>query len=263
MNDVTIYKSNNLIQASYRLSLLEQKIILNCIGQIRSDEAVTDEVMYRISVQDIAACTGIKADNLYKEVKESVLRLWRRDVRIPDPTSKKAKNKVVLTRWVQSIAYSDNNAEIELRFSKDILPYLSQLKEQFTKYKLKNVIQMKSTYGVRLYELLAQHKHFGSREISIDWLRKNFELEDKYKQMKDFKLRVIEPALKDINEKSDLWVKYSQLKTGRRVTHFIFHFGLKNKQTDALKDLSNTYIEKHSLPGESWDSARKRLSCSI
>jgi len=260
MNDLTVYKSNNLIQAGYKLSVNEQRIILNCIGQINSVEEVTDEVMYQISVHEIAQQSGLNTSSIYKDVKESAMRLAHRKVSIPEPNNS-AKDRIILTSWVQTIAYSDTEATVELRFSKDILPYLTQLKQQFTKYKLKHVAKMKSSYGIRLYELLIQHKQFGSRDIEIAWLRKQFQIGEKeYPRMYDFKRFVIEPAVKDINETSDLWVIHHQRKRGRRITHFTFEFGLKSTPKDKPKRLTTEYIKKNAIKGETWDNAKRRLS---
>ena len=261
MNDITVYKSNSLVQAGYKLSVNEQRIILHSIGQLNSTESVTDEIMYCIPLHELMEQGEIK--NGYTEFREAAIRLAHRKVRIAEPNSS-SKDRIVLASWVQTIAYSDNNGIIELRFSKDILPYLTQLKEHFTKYKLKHVAKMKSSYGIRLYELIVQKRDFGSRDIEIVWLRKQFQLgENEYTRMYDLKKRVIDPAVKDINESSDLWVKYTQRKTGRRVTHFTFEFGSKNR-TDTPKTrnkkLTKKFIENNALPGESWENAKERLT---
>lgn len=260
MDDLTVYKSNSLIQAGYKLSVNEQRIILNCIGQLNSAEEVTDDVMYRLSLHDLMEQGDIKLQNGYGEFKDAAIRLAHRKVSFYEPTNK-AKDRVVLASWVQTIAYSENEASIELRFSKDILPYLSQLKEQFTKYKYRNIARMKSSYGIRLYELLVQHKQFGSRDIEIAWLREQFQLGKKeYPRMYDFKKRVIDPAVEDINKTSDLWVKYHQRKTGRRITHFTFEFSLKSTPKNKPKRLTTEYIKKNAIKGETWDNAKRRLS---
>ncbi|MDA0843238.1 MAG: RepB family plasmid replication initiator protein [Bacteroidetes bacterium] len=260
MNNLIVYKSNSLIQAGYKLSVNEQRIILNCIGQINSAEEVTDEVMYQVSVHEIAQQSGLDPNSIYKDVKESAIRLAHRKVSIPKPTNS-AKDRIILTSWVQTIAYSDSEATVELRFSKDILPYLTQLKEQFTKYKLKHVAKMKSSYGIRLYELLMQYKQFGSRDIEITWLREQFQLNQKeYPRMYDFKKRIINPAVEDINKASDLWVKYHQRKRGRHITHLTFEFGFKSTPKTKSEKLTRKYIEQNSFPGESWKNAKKRLS---
>jgi plasmid replication initiation protein len=86
---------------------------------------------------------------------------------------------------------------------------------------------MTCIYAIRLYELLMQWKTTGKREIEIDWLKKQFEIEDKYAAIKDLKKRIIDPAVKDINEHSNFNVVWEQRKTGRRVTHLTFTFAEK------------------------------------
>ena len=123
--------------------------------------------------------------------------------------------------------YIENEGRISLRFNKDMLPYLTELSTQFTKYRLKAVAKMDSAYAVRLYELLAQWQGIGKREVSVDWLRDTFQLGDRYPDIKDLKKWVIEPAVAQINEHSDLTASYIQRKTGREVTHLVFTFAPK------------------------------------
>jgi plasmid replication initiation protein len=224
-----VYKSNALAEAGYRLSIQEQRIILAALTQIGRDDVVTDEVMYIVTAKSIAKLTGKEVDDTYAELKDAAIKLKRRDVRLTKkPNGEgtiKLKNRVLITGWVQTIAYIDSEGCIEIRFSKDILPYLSQLKEQFLSYNIESVAKFSSSYGIRLYELLAQWKSTGLREIEISEFKKMLDIEDKYPSIKDLKLRVLDPALKDINTHSDFWVKQTQRKTGRNVTHFIFNFG--------------------------------------
>jgi hypothetical protein len=123
----------------------------------------------------------------------------------------------------------ENEGRVCLRFNKDMLPYLTELSTQFTKYRLKAVAKMDSAYAIRLYELLMQWQGVGKREVSLDWLRDTFQLGDKYPAMKDLKKWVIEPAVSQINEHSDLSASYTQRKTGRNVTHLTFTFAPKEE----------------------------------
>jgi len=75
--------------------------------------------------------------------------------------------------------------------------------------------------------LLAQWQSVGKREVEVDWLRKQFEIEDQYRAMCDLKKRVIDPAVKDVNTHSNYQVGWTQRKTGRKVTHLTFEFSEK------------------------------------
>lgn len=227
MDSALVYKSNALVEASYRLSVYEQRIILACIAQVRRDEPLTDQQLYAVSAQQIADMTGTQLGTTYQNLKAASERLYRREVTLHEAPNGKGKGKVRLTRWVQTVEYREAEGLVALRFGTDMVPYLSQLSAQFTRYALADVAKMDSAYGIRLYELLAQWRDAGEREVSIEWLREAFQLEGKYPAIKDFKLRVLDPAVAQINEHSPLQVSWTQRKTGRRVTHLAFTFAPK------------------------------------
>ena len=263
-----VVKSNALIEASYRLTAQEQRIILAAISQIKADEEITDQVMYPISVKDIAELTGVKPDNLYKELEDAALRLKRREVRIPyNPNGMGRKPKVLVTSWLQSIQYVPNTGTVEVRFSHDILPYISQLKNQFTIYKLKDIAKLNSSYSIRLYELLVQWKSAGARTVELEWFKDSLLLNGKYPSIKDFKSRVLEPAVSQINNETNMWVKWDQQKTGRKVTHILFTFGIKSDESPKKKrgrprktDIyDEKFLSEHAKPGETRDQAIRRL----
>jgi plasmid replication initiation protein len=267
LEQALIYKSNSLIEASYRLSVVEQRLILACISQVRREEPVTDEVMYSVSARDIADLSETDPKTAYRDLQEAALRLKRREVRIErESNGKRRRKQVLVCGWVQTIMYMEDEGKVCLRFNKDMLPYLSALTEQFTKYQLKNVAKMSSAYAIRLYELLAQWREQGTREVEVEWLRGALQLGDKYPAIKDFKKWVIEPAVTQINEHSDLKLSYGQRKTGRIVSHLLFSFSPKQPQnpkpakTEKTGAPSDEYVSKHALPGESWEQARHRLS---
>ncbi|RNE88345.1 replication initiation protein [Marichromatium sp. AB32] len=272
-----VYKSNALIEASYRLTPAEQRIILACIAQVRRDAPITDDKMYSVSAAQIAALTGTASNATYEELEKAALRLKRREVWIKEHPNGRGPRKTLITGWVQSVAYVESEGRIELRFTKDMLPYLSQLTEQFTRYALSDVAKMTSAHAIRLYELLCQWRDSGERVVALDWLRQALQLEERYGNIRDLKRRVVEPAVEQINEHSPLWVKWDQRKTGRRVTHLVFTFGEKDRQpakkprkprkrkaeqaatAGSIYGIPRAVIERKAKPGESYEDAALRL----
>ena len=281
MSQPQVYKSNALVEASYRLTPAEQRIMLCCISQVRRDQTLTDEVMYRVSVADYADLVGTDSHSTYKELADAALRLKRREVWLREfPNGDGQRPRTLVTGWVQSIAYIESEGHIELRFTKDMLPYLTQLTERFTRYALSDVAKMTSSHAIRLYELLCQWREAGKREVSVEWLRESFQLGEKYPALKDFKRRVIDPAVAQINEHSPLWVKWDQRKTGRRVSHLVFTFGEKAQKaaqkprkrkgrdssggkaknaSGSIYRIPMAVIEANSRPGESPEDAALRI----
>lgn len=260
-----VYKSNALVEAAYRLSVQEQRIVLACISQVKRNEPFTDEVMYSVTAEEISTMAGVPIESSYTQLKEAALRLKRREVRLTqEPNGRGKRPSVMITGWVQTIVYREGEGRVELRFTKDMLPYLTELTKQFTKYALADVAKMDSTHAIRLYELLMQWDSIGQREISIDQLREWFQLEGRYPSIKDFKKWVLDPAVAQITEHSPLQVVWTQRKTGRKVTHLAFCFGPKStaKPNGKAKrgKLSDDDIAKQARPGETWEAARARLT---
>lgn len=291
-SELQVVKSNHIIEASYRLSLIEQRIILSAITQVKRGATVTDEVLYSVSATDLAQLTGTDIRTTYRDLQDAAERLQNRRVTLilePDGVTIRSKRRRV-TCWVQSIDYIDGEGRIEMRFGKDILPYLTGLQREFTRYALTDVIKMTSAYAVRLYELLAQQPG-GRREIALSDLRRWLQLEDRYESIKDLKLRVIEPAVEQINEHSPLTVTWSQRKTGRKVTHLAFDYATKSKAKPVAgkpkrerkpkaeaapaaagdvpgyaaalakrAGLTPAQVARKARPGETWEQAATRLA---
>lgn len=104
------------------------------------------------------------------------------------------------------------------------MPYLTQLKNKFTGISIKNVSSLKRTYSIRLYELLIQYKEIGYRTITIENFRIMLNIEDKYDLFKDLDKYVLKPAIKELNEKSNLTVQLKKIKNGRNISALSFSF---------------------------------------
>ena len=163
------------------------------------------------------------------------------------------------------------DGKLVITFAQKILPFLTVLEKEFTKYRLEFVSKMTSIYAVRLYELLVQWNSTGTREVELDWLKKTFQITETYAEIRNFKARVIEPAITQINSHSDLTVSYTQRKTGRLVTHFTFVFSPKAavKPKGSIKKkphvgttingVLKVDIERLARAGESYEQAAARI----
>lgn len=230
LNKNHVVKSNQVIEASYQLSAVEQRIVLAAISRIPKNQPITDDELYPVSVDELKQL-GVHEKTAYRDLKEGINRLYERSINLS------IDDKSIKMRWVQEIQFLDSQSVIGIRFSKPILPFISNLSREFTKYALSDIAGINSGYGIRIYELLVQYRQIGKREISVESLRTMLELGKKYPLFADFKKRVIDTAIDQINEYSPLKVTYEQKKTGRKVTHIIFSFKEKSKSiTHTSKD---------------------------
>ena len=169
-----------MIEASYQLTLNEQRVILLAITKIHRQKPLCAEDIFSISAADFSIYFDMDLNNTYQELIKVAERLYERTLIIhqPDPdfpTLTKTK-----TRWISSIDYIPETGTLRLMFAQKIVPYLSMLKEQFTKYPLVSVSSMSSIYAVRLYELLKQWSAVGKREVNLDWLKQQLEIQNEY-----------------------------------------------------------------------------------
>jgi plasmid replication initiation protein len=257
-----VVKSNRLVEASYRLTLVEQQIILFAICRAREDQrGLSPETSVSITAKDFAAMFGTHEDEVYRQLKEAMDTLYKRDVRIHDKHPKTGKPRVVNTRWISDKAYIDGAGTVEITFAPKMIPYITRLEKEFTAYRLEKIGHLSSVHAVRMYELLVQYLSIGNREFEIPRLKETLGLEGEYTDVIDFKKRVIDSSVKQINAHTDITTSYTQRKTGRNVTHLNFKIDAKETVPKPVKkpSLTRTYVEKHALPGESWEVARERL----
>lgn len=238
-----VVKSNQVVEASYRLSVTEQRVLLSAIAKIPKQVEVSDDVIYTVNVQDLNKI-GIHEKASYRELKLAVDRLYERSINFIDGTTSKI-------RWVQRIDFNDSKSEIAIRFSKDILPYISNVKENFTQYLLSDVATMRSAYSFRLYELLAQYKKISKRLIAIDELRIMLDVGNRYKTTGNLIAWVIQPSIDEINEVTNLIVTVEPKKTGRKYTHLEFIIKVKDNPAAQASQRDDKTGDLFSLDGMS------------
>ena len=222
-----VTKGNKLIEAKYSRGLIETRIVDACVAKIDKASDLTPERFFEISAAELFDLHNEEMDvtDIHRQLKIAAENLSKQQLKIP------ATNTWI--NWFSSVSSPDGEGKIILRFSVDIKPYLFSIESNFTSYPLKNTLLFKGSYSHRIYEFLRQWLSFGNKEFSIDELKDRLELDNEYERIDNLKQRVIDPALEEINQHSDIWVKYSQRKTGRKVTHFLFTFGKKETEKTA------------------------------
>ena len=227
-----VVKDNALIEASHKLSEVEQRLILLAILKGRefcnSIEDLKDKELI-IHANDYIQAFGVDRDAGYKSLKKAVLGLFEAKWGYRSINSK-GNVEVRYERFTQSAVYIENEATVKFMFANAIIPMLVELERNFTSYEIEQVANLQSRYAMRLFECLIRFKASKTLTITLDELRFRFGLLDtEYKVMSDFKKRVLDMAVKDINDNTDISVNYDQHKQGRTITGFTFKFKQKAK----------------------------------
>ena len=233
-----VTKHNKLISASYSLGVPEQRIIFLAIVAARAQDKLIDaRGVLQIHASSYQEQFKVEKHSAYKALKSATRGLFDAHFEYDDIHEQTGTDANNFIRWVQKIRYINAAGMIELQFTDDVIPLITRLTEQYTEYDLKQVSELQSEYAIRLYELMMQWKSVGkTNEIAIDDLRKKLGVKpEQYKQMCNFKTRVLDHAVKQINEHTDITVNYEQHKTGKTITAVSFAFK-KKKILDPAKN---------------------------
>ena len=243
MKNGLVVKDNALINASYNLELTEQRLVMLAIINARElGQGITADSKLEIHASDYAKLFNVSPDASYKALKDAVNNLLNRQFSYTADSQKTGKVGIVRSRWVSRIFYVDDLALLEITFAPDVVPLITRLEEHFTKYEAKQVAHLTSKYATRLYELLIAWREVGKTPVfELQQLRKNLGVEDdEYQRMHHFKSRVLETAITQINEHTDIKATYEQHKKGRTITGFSFKFKQKVQPKIETKRDPNT-----------------------
>jgi plasmid replication initiation protein len=224
-----VVKSNRLVEASYRLTLVEQQIVLYSLVAAReTQKGLNPADPVTIRALDFAAQFGNEVGSVYGQLKEAMGTLFKRKVTIHDTDPLTGLPRATETRWISSASYIDGDGSIQIIFAPKAIPFITRLDKEFTSYRLDKVGKLSSVYAVRMYELLVQFLTVGKREFEITSLRGILGLEKRYSEIDDLKKFVLDTSVKQINEHTDITTSYTQRRTGRRVSHFMFTIASKD-----------------------------------
>lgn len=259
-----IVKSNELIQASYTLSLTEQRLVLLAIVEARATgTGICAMGHLTISAAAYAHQFSVSMDAAYLALRDSAATLFERQVTMYDcdPTTGKRRKRV--TRWVSEVAYIDDAAKVQLIFAPAVVPEITRLEANFTSYELEQVSALKSVYAVRLYELLIQWRSIGKTPVfEIEVLRGQLGVEEhEHLRMCDFKTRVLNFAVAQINQYTDLSVAYHQYKEGRTIIGVRFEF--THRKSEPLNNKAESVSNSESVAPTSFAGLERQLLLTL
>lgn len=225
-----IIKDNALINASYHLDLIEQRLILLAIAQSRRvGEELTATTKLKISVSDYIDTYSLQGRSVYENIKKACKTLFERQFTYTEQQEKGVR--VATSRWVSEIAYNDKTTAIDITFAPSVVPLITMLERHFTSYNLEQVAGLNSKYAIRLYEIVIAWKSNGkTNQIGLEQLRDRLGVfDDEYQRMELFKRKVLDKSVAEINEKTKINLSYEQHKQGRKIVGFTFTVKQKSK----------------------------------
>lgn len=213
-----VQQSNKLIETSQSLTVIERRLIYHILSRLNPQDK---KQSYTVKIEDFANdFPQMGKGTIYNQVKDAIEKLWKREIVFIDKDE-----KVTKIRWFSSQQYQDKQAFLKISFSNEVMSLIFDLKQQYTSMLLENFKNLDSVYSLRLYELLCQYKTIGKREITVEDLRFFLDCVETNKEFKFFKLRVIEPAIEEINARTNLLInKVEYKRNGRKINSIKFEF---------------------------------------
>lgn len=258
MDNNLVYQSNDLVLATYTMTTKEKNLLLACISQIDSRPdalTISKQTKFVVTVEQMTDLFYQESNkqNVYRDLEDVSLRLKRREVAI-----ELEDGKTLITNFVSGVLYDPKNNEVTLTFAEDILPYLTQLKKNFTKYRLIEISELASTHSIRLYELIVcwtgQFQY--SKKLDIDDFRYVMGLSGKYRQFGQLRERVIDVAIAEINESTNYKVSIEYKKVGRTFVNMTLKFHkkalarLENNDGKISEDMLNAIVRSQKFEAD-------------
>ena len=205
-NKLPVVKRNPLVEAKFKTTALEYKILMVAASKISSSDDVLKDISF--TVDEFCSLLGVEADGMYDYMKRACERLVSKSVAVKNESMKEYVSNLPVSNkgytvfpWLHHIAYDD--ATVNIRFHEYMKPLLLYVlgNEEYTKYLLENITKCDSIYSMRVYELLKQYQKIGERVLQLQELREMLGIKKtEYTRYNDFKRYVIQQAHKEINE---------------------------------------------------------------
>jgi plasmid replication initiation protein len=216
-----VWQQNQLAEARYKLSPREQKLLLYVIAMIEPE--AQDFGRCKVAVREFADLTGLKPDDLYQELRDTALAIREKTLvveNVLEPGMKKPVRRH--GSWFEYVDEALGDGYVTIKLSSWLRPLLIQVRRDFFRYQLGYALGLKSEYAIRLYQWLKRWQYARQKTASLQQLRLELgatEVNQEGKIVKEnlaaykhFKNKAILPAVKEINEKTDMSVNFKEEK---------------------------------------------------
>jgi len=265
--NMEVKKADVIVRARYKLNPLSIKFITTLITGLKRGDDINE--LYQFKVKDFKELTGLKRKDLYWAVKEVLKELLEKPIYIPKGKDEN-DNSFLMLNWVASAEYKEGEGIVEFEISNKLRPYLLEVQKKFLKYRLENILSLRSAYAIRLYEILkdwfetfSRYNKKAERIISVNELRQMLEIPNSYPYggSSGIKQRILEKARVELAKHTDITFNYEEIKEGKKVTHlrFFVEVNLKDPSIqEFIKFIKNKYKESDKAIGITTISKSKK-----
>ena len=238
--NLEVKKADAIVRARYKLNPLSLKFITALIAGLKRSDDINEEYVFK--VKDFKELTGLKRKDLYWAVKEVMKELLDKPLHIP------TDDGFIMCNWVSGGHYIEDAGEVRFMIYPKLRPYLLEAQKKFLKYRLENILSLRSGYSIRMYEILKdiyeekkRYNRATEKIFSLEDLRKMLEIPRSYNYggKGGIKDRILEKAKEELAKHTDIKFDYKEIKTGRKVTHLKFTIKSNSPADRPTKKITN------------------------
>ncbi|MDV4193218.1 RepB family plasmid replication initiator protein [Lactococcus lactis subsp. lactis] len=267
-----IVEHNDLITSVAKMDKTPLKIFELAVSCIDTENLPKDNTIY-LSKAELFTFFKVDDSNKHSRFKEAIMTLHQQSVfEIREMNVHKNKFEYRVISPLEETTWNDYNDIISMTFTKSIMPYLIELKKNFTQYALSDIMELNSKHSIILYKWLSmqynQYEHYsvkGGRRseqveayrnpsITVKELRILTDTVHSYEYFRDFNNYVLKKSIKEINAHTSFNVSYEKVKKGRSIDSIVFHITKKRRADDNSYKLDDrAYQEDKARKAETED----------
>ena len=255
-----VVEHNSLITSIAKMDKTPLKMFELAVSCIDTENPPKDNTVY-LSKTDLFAFFKVSDNDKHSRFKQAVEKMQKQAFfQIKEEQGKGFKFKSIVP--IPYVEWTDYNDEVKIEFHREIMPYLINLKKNFTQHALSDIAELNSKYSIILYRWLSmnynQYEHYSNKggrrveqveayrnpTISMEELRIMTDTVNEYKDFRNFEKRILKNSIEEITEHTSFNVTYDKIKKGRSIDSIVFHITKKRRADDNSYKLEDkTYKE--------------------
>ncbi len=243
-----VVEHNSLITSIAKMDKTPLKMFELAVSCINTEEPPKDNTVY-LSKRDLFAFFKVSDNDKHSRFKEAIEKMQKQAFfQIKEEAGKGFKFKSIVP--IPYVEWTDYHDEVKIEFHREIMPYLINLKKNFTQHALSEISELNSKYSIILYRWLSmnynQYEHYSAKggrradqvesyrnpSISVKELRIMTDTVNEYQRFTNFTKKILDIPLKEINDNTTFKVSYEKVKKGRSIDSIVFHIEKKRMADD-------------------------------
>ncbi|MHC3378043.1 replication initiation protein [Ligilactobacillus equi] len=269
-NNAQIVQANELIESMAKMDLLPLKLFELAVGAVDVSKGVEHNREVAIDKDLVISFLPREEQQLVsmQYLGEVLRKLQKASTFVVNTQDEFGYRKKIVISPISSSEFTEASDTIMIRFSPEVMPYITELKRNFTQYSLEDIGKLRSSQEIALYKFLMRpYNEYKVRKARnqlteehaaellnpiyrIEQLRYIFDAVDKYPRFGDFDRRLLSKSVNSINKNTEFEISYDKIKAGRRISKIQFHINRMQVLSQPKKSKQETFTYEQLVASE-------------